>query len=157
MKPALWQAHSAEESRAELMQSALLSLPAQLSRLDRAAAQSTRSYPSIPKTCHGQEVVFTWELMVNLCSLRWGIACVFFPWRCDIAAMVCCQTPRRLRRGVWGFAPLLAAALLGLLFAGMQQTAAFPSWRLEVCCDHIMTYRSCHCSSPCPAYCLVCN
>ncbi|XP_028439909.1 matrix metalloproteinase-23 isoform X2 [Perca flavescens] len=45
--------------------------------------------------------------------------------------MVCCQTPRSLRCGDWGFAPLLAAALLSLLFAGMQQTTAFPSWRLE--------------------------
>ncbi|TKS77168.1 Matrix metalloproteinase-23 [Collichthys lucidus] len=45
--------------------------------------------------------------------------------------MVCCQTPRSLRRGDCGFAPLLAAALLSLLFAGMQQTAAFPSWSVR--------------------------
>lgn len=45
--------------------------------------------------------------------------------------MVCCQTPRSLRSEDWGFAPLLAAALLSLLFAGMQQSTAFPSWRLE--------------------------
>ncbi|XP_070695716.1 matrix metalloproteinase-23 isoform X1 [Pempheris klunzingeri] len=58
--------------------------------------------------------------------------CVFlFSWRCNIAAMVCCQTPRCLRGGDGGFAPLLAAALLSLLFAGMQQATAFPSWRLE--------------------------
>ncbi|KAM4563043.1 matrix metalloproteinase-23 isoform 2-T2 [Odontesthes bonariensis] len=45
--------------------------------------------------------------------------------------MVCCRTLRSLRRGDGSFAPLLAAALLSLLFAGMQLTTAFPSWRLE--------------------------
>ncbi|KAI3356699.1 hypothetical protein L3Q82_003383 [Scortum barcoo] len=45
-------------------------------------------------------------------------------------AMVCCQTPRSLLRGDWSFGALLAAALLSLLLAGMQQSAAFPSWRL---------------------------
>uniref|UniRef100_A0A1A8IXU2 Matrix metallopeptidase 23B n=1 Tax=Nothobranchius kuhntae TaxID=321403 RepID=A0A1A8IXU2_NOTKU len=42
--------------------------------------------------------------------------------------MVCSRTPGRLRSG--GSAPLLAAALLSLLLAGMQ-TTAFPSWRVE--------------------------
>ncbi|XP_026187528.1 matrix metalloproteinase-23 isoform X1 [Mastacembelus armatus] len=42
--------------------------------------------------------------------------------------MVCCQLPRSLRRGS---APLLAAALLSFLFAGMHQATAFPSWRVE--------------------------
>ncbi|XP_056279098.1 matrix metalloproteinase-23 isoform X2 [Pseudoliparis swirei] len=58
--------------------------------------------------------------------------------RCPISgviyrrAMVCCQTPRSGRGGEWGFAPLLhAAALLSFLVAGMHQTTAFPSWRLE--------------------------
>ncbi|KAG7226894.1 hypothetical protein INR49_022189 [Caranx melampygus] len=45
--------------------------------------------------------------------------------------MVRCQTSTSLGRGDRGSAPLLAAALLGLLFAGMQQTTAFPTWRLE--------------------------
>lgn len=50
--------------------------------------------------------------------------------------MACCQSPR----GEWSVAPVLAVvALLTLLFAGMQQTTAFPSWRLEVCRDHFMT------------------
>ncbi|XP_068198481.1 matrix metalloproteinase-23 isoform X1 [Antennarius striatus] len=44
--------------------------------------------------------------------------------------MACCQT-LGLRSGGWGFAPLLAAALLALLLAGMQQSTAFPSWRIE--------------------------
>lgn len=53
-----------------------------------------------------------------------------------MAAMVSCQSGRGLRNGDWGFAPLLAAVLLSFLLAGMQQTTAFPTWRLEVCCDH---------------------
>ncbi|XP_029911826.1 matrix metalloproteinase-23 [Myripristis murdjan] len=52
--------------------------------------------------------------------------------RCDIAAMVCYQTARGFQRGDWGSAALLAAALLGcLLSAGMHQTTAFSTWRLE--------------------------
>lgn len=39
-----------------------------------------------------------------------------------------------LRAGRVG--PLLAAALL-VLFAWMQQTGAFPSWRLEVGSDYV--------------------
>lgn len=45
--------------------------------------------------------------------------------------MVHCHTPTGLRTGHAGFGPLLAAALF-VLFAWMQQTGAFPSWRLEV-------------------------
>lgn len=63
----------------------------------------------------------------------------FHPGGVISAAMDRCQTPRSLRSGVRRFAPLVAAALLALLLAGMQQTAAFPSWRLEVCCVHFTT------------------
>ncbi|KAF0036741.1 hypothetical protein F2P81_012053 [Scophthalmus maximus] len=45
--------------------------------------------------------------------------------------MARCQTAGRVRRGGRGSAPLLAAALLSLLSAGMQPTAAFPSRRSE--------------------------
>lgn len=65
--------------------------------------------------------------------------------------MVHCHTPTSLRTGRAGFAPLLAAALLVLLFAGMQQTGAFPSWRLEVGSDRFKT------CSPSPTCCLVCK
>lgn len=53
--------------------------------------------------------------------------------------MVHCHTQTSLRTGRAGFAPLLAAALLVLLLAGMQQTGAFPSWRLEVGSDRFKT------------------
>ncbi|KAM9341947.1 matrix metalloproteinase-23 [Pholidichthys leucotaenia] len=43
--------------------------------------------------------------------------------------MVGCQTVRSLGKSHRGFAPLLA--VLSFLFAWMQQTAAFPSWRIE--------------------------
>ena len=46
-----------------------------------------------------------------------------------------CQTYRSLPRGDFS-APLLAVAVLSIIFAGMQETTAFPTWRLEVWCDH---------------------
>lgn len=52
--------------------------------------------------------------------------------------MVHCHTQTSLRTGRAGFAPLLAA-LLVLLLAGMQQTGAFPSRRLEVGSDRFKT------------------
>lgn len=52
----------------------------------------------------------------------------------DIATMVC-QTFRSLQRGDVS-APLLAVTVLGVLFAGMQETTAFPTWRIEVWCDN---------------------
>ncbi|XP_078144277.1 matrix metalloproteinase-23 isoform X3 [Centroberyx gerrardi] len=45
--------------------------------------------------------------------------------------MVSYQTPRGFQTGGWGFAAVLAAALLSFLLAGMKGTAAFPTWRLE--------------------------
>ncbi|XP_055748488.1 matrix metalloproteinase-23-like [Salvelinus fontinalis] len=47
----------------------------------------------------------------------------------DIATMVC-QTFRSLQRGDVS-APLLAVTVLGVLFAGMQETTAFATWRIE--------------------------
>lgn len=158
MKPALWQAHCAEE-RAERSWCSLHCFHYPVRRLDcAAAALSTRSHcNTAPERAMAKTLCWHEHQTVNLCSLLWGIICVcvvlflvvFFnlSWRCDIAAMMCYQTPRSLRRGDWGFAPLLAAALLSLLVAGMQQATAFPSWRLEVCCDHCMTCSSCHRSS----------
>ncbi|PWA32977.1 hypothetical protein CCH79_00016887, partial [Gambusia affinis] len=55
----------------------------------------------------------------------------YFPKSDSAAAMVSCGTPGGLRSGDWCSAPLLTAALLSLLFAGMHLTTAFPSWRLE--------------------------
>ncbi|XP_032430896.1 matrix metalloproteinase-23 isoform X1 [Xiphophorus hellerii] len=55
----------------------------------------------------------------------------YFPQCVSAAAMVSCGTPGGLRSGDWCSAPLLTAALLSLLFAGMHLTTAFPSWRLE--------------------------
>uniref|UniRef100_A0A4W5MA98 Matrix metallopeptidase 23B n=1 Tax=Hucho hucho TaxID=62062 RepID=A0A4W5MA98_9TELE len=47
----------------------------------------------------------------------------------DIATMLC-QTFRSLQRGDFS-APLLAVTVLVVLFAGMQETTAFPTWRIE--------------------------
>lgn len=117
-------------------------------RLDCAAAPEAATQvvtqPTTRKTHNGQEaVLMSIDGKAVQTSLRdFFFSClVFFSWRCDLAVMVCCPAPRGLRRGSWGFAPLLAAVLLTLLLAGMQQTTAFPSWRLEVCCDHFTTGR----------------
>lgn len=82
--------------------------------------------------CDGKEVVSVGiDGKAVLYSLKDYLCFFSSSWRSDTAAMVCCQTPRSLRRGDLSCAPLLAAALLSLLLAGMQQTTAFPSWRLE--------------------------
>lgn len=159
MKPVPWQAHCAEESRAEPMQSALLSLlgpqaglrcRTQLQKLPEPLATHYHTVQWPTSSVHG----FRWSTHVVFSE---GLSVCFFSWRCDIAAMVCCQTPRSLRGGDRGFAPLAAAALLSLLFAGMQQATAFPSWRLEVCSDHFTARKSCRGSSASPAFCLGCS